>query len=53
MICGKTYAPDQVQYVCPEHGNEGILDVVYDYEAIARAISPHSLAQNPDPTIWR
>jgi threonine synthase len=53
MICGKTYQPDEVKYVCPDHGNEGILDVVYDYELIARRLSPVSLAENPDPTIWR
>ena len=34
MICGKVYAPDEVEYVCPDHGNEGILDVLYDYDAI-------------------
>ncbi len=53
MICGKTYQPDEVKYVCPDHGNEGILDVVYDYEVIARRLSPASLAENSDPTIWR
>ena len=53
MICGKTYQPDEVKYVCPDHGNEGILDVVYDYEVIASRLSPQSLAENPDPTIWR
>ena len=39
MICGKTYQPDEVKYVCPDHGNEGILDVVYDYEVIASRLS--------------
>ena len=53
LICGKEYAPDQVRYVCPDHGHEGILDVVYDYERIAQHISPQSLAANADPTIWR
>ena len=53
MICGKTYQPDEVDYVCPDHGREGILDVIYDYDAIARDISPASLATSPDPTIWR
>jgi len=53
MICGKTYQPDEVKYVCPDHGNEGILDVVYDYELIASRLSPASLAENPDSTIWR
>lgn len=34
LVCGKTYDPRSVDYVCPDHGNEGILDVVYDYERI-------------------
>ena len=53
LICGKEYAPDKVEYVCPDHGNEGILDVVYDYDLIGRRISPESLAANDDYTIWR
>jgi threonine synthase len=35
MICGETYAPEEVGYVCPRHGREGILDVEYDYERVA------------------
>jgi threonine synthase len=53
LICGKEYAPDEVEYICPDHGNEGILDVVYDYELIGQRISRESLAANPDQTIWR
>ena len=53
MICGKEYQPDEVAYVCPDHGHEGILDVRYDYDAIAQEISRESLAQNRDNTIWR
>jgi threonine synthase len=53
LICGKEYAPDEVEYVCPEHGNEGILDVRYDYELIGSRISRESLAANPDMTVWR
>ncbi len=53
LICGRTFPPEPDRYVCPDHGNEGILDVVYDYDVIASRISPQSLAQNPDPTIWR
>ena len=39
LICGKEYAPDEVDYVCPDHGNEGILDVRYDYGLIGQRIS--------------
>ncbi|MGD8856274.1 MAG: threonine synthase [Chloroflexota bacterium] len=53
LICGKEYAPDEVEYVCPDHGNEGILDVRYDYERIGRQFSRESLAQNRDYSIWR
>jgi threonine synthase len=53
LICGKEYAPDEVEYVCPDHGNEGILDVRYDYARIGRTFSRESLVNNCDNSIWR
>ncbi len=53
MICGTEYGPDEVEYVCPKHGDDGILDVVYDYRRIARRISPAKLAGSPTRSIWR
>lgn len=53
LICGKEYAPGAIDYVCPDHGDEGILDVQYDYARIAGRVSPQSLAENRDFTIWR
>lgn len=52
-ICGKEYAPSTVAYVCPDHGNEGILDVVYDYDAVTERLSREGLAKNADCTMWR
>lgn len=52
-VCGKEYAPSDVAYVCPDHGNEGILDVVYDYDAVRERLSRESLAKNGDRTMWR
>ncbi len=52
-ICGQTYGVDEIAYVCPDHGDDGIVAVQYDYDVIASRISRESLAQNPDPTIWR
>lgn len=43
VICGERYAPDEVSYVCPRHGNEGILDVEYDYAAIQQQLRSGSL----------
>jgi threonine synthase len=53
LICGREYQPDEVAYVCPEHGNEGILDVRYDYGRIAHTLSRETLATNRDSSIWR
>ncbi|NQU66166.1 MAG: threonine synthase [SAR324 cluster bacterium] len=53
VVCGKEYHPDTIDYICPDHGNEGVLDVLYDYDYIKQNISKGSLHQNPDRTIWR
>lgn len=51
VICGKVYQPDEVEYVCPDHGNEGILDVLYDYELIAGRTSKNDLGG--EFSMWR
>ena len=53
LICGREYRADEVEYVCPEHGDDGILDVQYDYDLICTRISPESLAEDRNYTIWR
>ncbi len=52
-ICGAEYTPEQVEYVCPEHGDDGILDVLYDYQLVARRLDPRALAGDPNRSIWR
>ncbi len=52
-ICGKTYGVDEIDYICPEHGDDGIVDVLYDYDAIGNNISRETLAENHHRTIWR
>jgi threonine synthase len=52
-VCGETYDVDEVDYVCPKHGDDGILDVLYDYDLIARRIDPHRLSEDPTRSIWR
>lgn len=52
-VCGKEYQPGDVAYVCPDHGNEGILDVAYDYDMVRERLSPAILAKNADHTMWR
>lgn len=53
MVCGKLYPPSTPRLVCPDHGNEGILEVEYDYPAIARAISPQTLKRSTEFSQWR
>lgn len=53
LICGAEYGPDEIEYVCPHHGDDGIVDVQYDYELIGRRISPATLAESRDYTVWR
>jgi len=53
VLCGAEYSPDEILYVCPKHGNEGIVDVVYDYEQIGRRLTKETLARDRTPTIWR
>jgi threonine synthase len=43
-ICGEEYEPGAVEYVCPKHGDEGILDTIYDYAAINAQVSPGELS---------
>jgi threonine synthase len=52
--CGRGYAEGEVLYTCLDCGIEGILDVEYDYEAVAAGgFGRESLAANPDQSLWR
>ncbi len=53
LLDDRVYGPDEVDYVAPDHGREGILDVVYDYERIRAQWSPASLAASGKSGIWR
>ena len=53
LVCGKLHHPEAVDYVCPDHGDEGVLDVIYDYEFIKRQFSKESLLKSNDRSIWR
>lgn len=42
-LCGHVYSPSEVDYVCPKHGNDGNLDVLYDYDRITAQVRRDSL----------
>jgi len=52
--CSHEYGADEVRYTCPACGDErGLLDAVYDYDAMRKSISKQALAANRDFTIRR
>jgi threonine synthase len=53
LVCGEVYAPEEVDYVCPRHGVDGVLDVLYDYECIAARFSPGNPARSAESGMWR
>jgi threonine synthase len=39
LICGRRYGLDEIDYLCPLHDGEGIVDVEYDYDRIRAEFS--------------
>lgn len=53
-VCGREHARDHAGWVCDRCGLDGILDAVYDYAAVARALDaadPFPARGRPD--LWR
>jgi threonine synthase len=53
VLCDQVYAVHEQDYICPNHGNEGILDVIYDYGLIAKRLSRENLKASGEFSIWR
>jgi len=53
LVCRVTYPSSFPGYVCPDHGDDGVLDVTYDYERVSHTLTTESLANDPDRTMWR
>lgn len=49
MVCGQVFAPKELDYVCPDHGDDGVLDVIYDYEDLARSVDQDEVVLE---TMW-
>jgi threonine synthase len=52
-LCGRTYPPESVPYTCPLCGPVGTLDVLYDYDRLARTLDRDALVRAADGTMWR
>jgi threonine synthase len=51
--CGREYDEDEAQYVCPECGIDGILDVILDYDSIGKALNKDYLKLNKNYSLFR
>jgi threonine synthase len=44
LVCGRRFDPKEVDYVCPDHGDDGVLDVIYSYGEMSGQIDRDSMA---------
>lgn len=51
--CDMTYGPDMDTMTCPICGEIGILDVLYDYDEVAKKMDRYRLSKDQDYSIWR
>lgn len=52
-ICGSEYAASEAEYVCPKHGDDGILDVMYNYELVSQRLGCDGPGGCAPRSIWR
>lgn len=52
VFCGRVFPPRRL-FTCPACGIQGILDVLYNYRAVARRLTRRALAGRPERSQWR
>ncbi len=54
ISCGREFSADEIEYTCPDCGaRRGTLEVIYDYETLAKRFDRQALARDPERTMWR
>ncbi len=53
VLCGREYAPGELEYVCPGCGDAGTLDVLYDYKSLRAELDRDALVAAPQDSMWR
>ncbi len=54
ITCGREYAPNEIEYTCPDCGpRRGTLEVIYDYERVAKIFNKETLSRDTEHTMWR
>ena len=52
-LCGKEFPFEPERMTCPDCGEKGILDIIYDYSEIKKTFTREKLAANRDNSMWR
>ncbi len=52
-VCGKTYGANDLTYTCPDCGEVGTLDILFDYDALRQHVDRDALENNRDYSMWR
>ena len=53
LQCGAEYKSGEVKYTCPKCGDEGVLEIFYNYVDIKKVFTKESLKQNHQYSMWR
>jgi len=52
-LCGTEFKEGEVSLTCPHCGEKGILDVVYDYDALKKVLTRDYFEKNRNYSMWR
>ncbi len=52
-ICNREYSYEKDMMTCPHCGEKGILDIIFDYDAIKKEFTRESLAADRTNSMWR
>ncbi len=53
VVGGCRFAPNELDYTCPQHGELGTLDIIYDYEALRASLDRDAISGCQIATHWR
>ncbi|HDK25769.1 MAG TPA: threonine synthase, partial [Candidatus Atribacteria bacterium] len=53
LLCRTEYDSNEAKYNCPKCGDEGVLEIVYDYSKIKKDFNQESLKKNKEFSMWR
>ena len=53
VLCGRSFAPGSLEYVCPDCGEAGTLDLLYDYDHLRERLERDAFAAPTAAGMWR